>query len=75
LSITLDSGGTSGRGSIPFQREKNLTLDTEKRVPALLRRSGFRVVMTREGVYFIELDERVARASREGSHGILVRVH
>ena len=55
-----DNGGTSGRGSNPFQREKDLTLDTAKRVRDLLRRSGFRVVMMREGDYFIELDERVA---------------
>src|SRR6516162_11659596 len=27
-----DNGGTSGRGSNPFQREKDLTLDTAKRV-------------------------------------------
>ena len=68
-----DNGGTSGRGSNPFQREKDLTLDTAKRVRELLRRAGFRVVMMREGDYFIELDERVARANKEGSHAILVR--
>jgi hypothetical protein len=65
----LDSGGTSGRGSNPFQREKDLTLDTAKRVRELLRRSGLRVVMMREGDYFIELDERVARANKEGLAG------
>ena len=62
-----DNGGTSGRGSIPFQREKDLTLDTAKRVRELLRRSGFRVVMMREGDYFVELDERVARANKEAA--------
>src|SRR6516162_20098 len=70
-----DNGGTSGRGSNPFQREKDLTLDTAKRVRELLRRAGFRVVMMREGDYFIELDERVARANKEGSHAILVSIH
>jgi N-acetylmuramoyl-L-alanine amidase len=70
-----DNGGTSGRGSNPFQREKDLTLDTAKRLRELLRRSGFRVVMMREGDYFIELDERVARANKEGSHAILVSIH
>ena len=44
-----DNGGTSRRGSNPFQLEKNLTLDTAKRVRDLLRRSGFRVVMMRDG--------------------------
>jgi N-acetylmuramoyl-L-alanine amidase len=70
-----DNGGTSGRGSNPFQREKDLTLDTAKRVREFLRRSGFRVVMMREGDYFVELDERVARANKEGSHAILVSIH
>jgi hypothetical protein len=49
----------------------HLTLDTAKRVRELLRRSGFCVVMMREGDYFIELDERVARANKEGSQAIL----
>ena len=74
-----DNGGTSGRGSNPFQREKDLTLDTAKRLRELLRRSGFRVVMMREGDYFIELDERVARANKEGmlviSHNVSQRHH
>jgi N-acetylmuramoyl-L-alanine amidase len=70
-----DNGGTSRRGSVPFQLEKDLTLDTAKRVRDLLRRSGFRVVMMREGDYFIELDDRVARANREGSSAILLSIH
>jgi N-acetylmuramoyl-L-alanine amidase len=70
-----DNGGTSRRGSVPFQLEKNLTLDTAKRVRDLLSRSGFRVVMMREDDYFIELDDRVARANREGSSAILVSIH
>lgn len=70
-----DNGGTSGRRSLPFQLEKNLTLDTAKRVRDLLRRSGFRVVMMRDGDYFIELDDRVARANQQGSTAILVSIH
>src|SRR5258708_5163502 len=70
-----DNGGTSRRGSSQFQLEKNLTLDTAKRVRDLLRRSGFRVVMMRYGDYFIELDDRVARANKEGSNAILVSIH
>jgi N-acetylmuramoyl-L-alanine amidase len=70
-----DNGGTSRRRSIPFQLEKDLTLDTAKRVRDLLRRSGFRVVMMRDGDYFIELDDRVARANKEGSNAILVSIH
>jgi len=70
-----DNGGTSRRGATPFQLEKNLTLDTAQRVRDLLRRSGFRVVMMRDGDYFIELDDRVARANKEGSTAILVSIH
>jgi N-acetylmuramoyl-L-alanine amidase len=70
-----DNGGTSRRGATPFQLEKNLTLDTAKRVRDLLRRSGFRVVMMRDGDYFIELDDRVVRANKEGSKAILVSIH
>ncbi len=70
-----DNGGTSRRGASPFQLEKNLTLDTAKRVRDLLRRSGFRVVMMRDDDYFIELDDRVARANKEGSRAILVSIH
>ena len=70
-----DNGGTSRRSASPFQLEKNLTLDTAKRVRDLLRRSGFRVVMMRDGDYFIELDDRVARANKEGSTAILVSIH
>src|SRR5258708_1590434 len=70
-----DNGGTSRRGASPFQLEKNLTLDTAKRVRDLLRRSGFRVVMMRDDDYFIELDDRVARANKEGSRAILVSIN
>jgi N-acetylmuramoyl-L-alanine amidase len=70
-----DNGGTSRRRSNPFQLEKNLTLDTAKRVRDLLRRSGFRVVMMRDGDYFVELDDRVARANKEGNKAILVSIH
>jgi N-acetylmuramoyl-L-alanine amidase len=70
-----DNGGTSRRSATPFQLEKNLTLDTAKRVRDLLRRSGFRVVMMREGDYFVELDDRVARANKEGRTAILVSIH
>src|SRR5260370_9174689 len=51
-----DNGGTSRRGSNPFQLEKNLTLDTANRVRHLLRPSGFRVVMICHDNSFIQLD-------------------
>ena len=71
-----DNGGTSGRGSNPFQREKDLTLDTAKRVRELLRRlQFFRVVMMRESNYLSNWMSASHRANKEGSHAILVSIH
>jgi N-acetylmuramoyl-L-alanine amidase len=69
-----DSGGTSGRLA-PFQREKDLTLDTAKRVRDELKRAGLRTLMTREDDHFVELDDRVAMANQLGAHAILVSIH
>ncbi|MBV8376307.1 MAG: N-acetylmuramoyl-L-alanine amidase, partial [Verrucomicrobia bacterium] len=46
------------RASI-FLREKDLTLETAKRVRDELRRAGLRTVMTREDDHFVELDDQV----------------
>src|ERR1700737_5569016 len=54
-----DSGGVSGRRAPIFLREKDLTLDTAKRVRAELRSAGLRTVMIREDDHFVELDDRV----------------
>jgi N-acetylmuramoyl-L-alanine amidase len=70
-----DNGGTSGRRSTPFQREKDLTLDTAKRVQDELKRAGLRTSMTRQDDTFIELDDRVAMANRLGAGSILVSIH
>lgn len=65
-----DSGAVS---SITGLKEKDLALDTARRLRAEL--SGqFNVVMMRNDDTFVDLDERVARASRYGD-GILVSVH
>ncbi len=69
-----DNGGTSGRGPV-FVREKDVTLDTARRVRDLLKRSGLRVVMVRNGDYFVELDDRVALANRTGPGAVLVSIH
>src|ERR1700757_754569 len=62
-----DSGGVSGRGAPIYLREKDLTLDTAKLVRDELRHAGLKTVMMREGDYFVELDDRVRLANREGS--------
>jgi N-acetylmuramoyl-L-alanine amidase len=70
-----DNGGTSGRRSAPFLREKDLTLDTALRVRDILNRAGLRTVMTRDSDYFVELDDRVAMANRLGNRAVLVSIH
>src|ERR1700740_781576 len=61
-----DSGGVSGRRAPIFLREKDMTLDTAKRVRDELRQAGLRTVMTRDDDYFVELDDRVRFANRRG---------
>jgi N-acetylmuramoyl-L-alanine amidase len=70
-----DNGGTSGRRAAPFLREKDLTLDTAKRVRAVLARGGLRTIMVRDDDHFVELDDRVAFANRKGPGSILVSIH
>lgn len=65
-----DNGATSATTG---QHEKDLTLDTVKRIRAELGGS-FRTVLMRSDDEFIDLDDRVARANRDGG-AILVSVH
>lgn len=64
-----DSGAVSG---ITGNREKDLTLDTARRVQAELG-GGFRVVQMRTDDTFVDLDERVVRATNGGD--VLVSIH
>ena len=64
-----DSGARSG---ITGDMEKTLTLDTARRLQAALG-GQFRVVMMRDNDTFIDLDERVVRATRAGD--MLVSIH
>jgi N-acetylmuramoyl-L-alanine amidase len=70
-----DSGGVSRQRAPIFLREKDLTLDTAKLVRAELRRAGVRVVMMREDDHFVELDDRVRFANRQGRGAVLVSIH
>lgn len=65
-TIVIDAGhGGFDRGGVPGQRisEKDKTLDVALRLRQILRASGYRVVMTREGDYFVPLGTRVAIAN------------
>jgi N-acetylmuramoyl-L-alanine amidase len=70
-----DNGGTSGSRGQFFVREKDVTLDTALRVRDLLKRAGLRTVMVRQDDRFVELDDRVAFANRQGPGAILVSIH
>lgn len=65
-----DSGAVSSHTG---QREKDLALDTAKRIANNLNRD-FKVVMMRGDDTFVDLDDRVLRANQHGN-AILVSVH
>jgi N-acetylmuramoyl-L-alanine amidase len=75
-SVVIDAGhGGHDSGAvsrITGNREKSLTLDTARRVQSQLDGS-FRVVQLRTSDRFVDLDDRVARASRSGD--VLVSIH
>ena len=76
-TVIIDAGhGGKDSGAVSRttgQQEKNLALDTAKRLATDLRRD-FRVVMMRSDDSFVDLDERVKRANRYGD-AILVSMH
>jgi N-acetylmuramoyl-L-alanine amidase len=64
-----DKGATSRFGS-----EKDYTLDVARQLRPLLRAKGFRVLMTREGDYFVPLEVR-ARIANAAPDSIFVSIH
>ena len=74
-TVIVDAGhggkdpGARARGLV----EKQLALDVAKRLRSELW-PGFEVVLMRDSDYFVELDQRVARANRYGD-AILVSIH
>ena len=76
-TVIIDAGhGGKDSGAVsPYTglKEKDLALDTAKRVANDLRRD-FKVVMMRGDDTFVDLDDRVARANRYGG-AILVSIH
>ena len=77
-TVVIDAGhGGHDSGERPpgRQAEKDLALDTAKRLEPLLREAGLRTVLTRSDDTFVELDDRVAIADRYGPDAILVSIH
>lgn len=76
-TVVVDAGhGGIDKGARGAYRtiEKNLTLDTAKRVERGLRARGFRVIMTRRGDYFVPLPQRASVSNRQWN-SIFVSVH
>ncbi len=75
-TVVIDAGhGGKDPGSAWHGlKEKNLCLDTAKRLNAALQALGFRTVMTRTDDVFVELDER-ARIANRHSDSIFVSIH
>jgi N-acetylmuramoyl-L-alanine amidase len=75
--IVIDAGhGGHDRGGMPGQRvpEKGYALDVAKRLDGVLRRAGFRTVMTRKGDYFVTLPDR-CNISNAQSRAVFVSIH
>ena len=75
--IVIDAGhGGHDRGGMPGQRipEKEYALDVAKRLDTVLRRAGFRTMMTRKHDYFVTLSDRSAIAN-SFSNAIFVSIH
>jgi N-acetylmuramoyl-L-alanine amidase len=76
-TVVVDPGhGGQDRGGAPGQRvpEKPYTLDVGLRLAATLRANGFRVVLTREGDYFVGLRQRCDIANAQ-ANAVFVSVH
>lgn len=76
-TVVLDAGHGGqdpGARAVFGLTEKALALDTSRRVAALLRQSGLRVVETRSRDVFIPLDGRVAISNRL-RNAIFVSIH
>lgn len=54
--------------------EKDVALDTAKRIERGLKARGFRVVMTRRGDYFVPLPQRVQISNRQRG-AVFVSIH
>ncbi len=76
-TVVIDAGhGGHDRGGVPGQRypEKVFTLDVAKRLERILRRAGFKTVMTRTRDEFVPLSNRTQIANRY-RNSIFVSIH
>jgi len=65
-TVVLDPGhgGKDNGARSPYEHEKNFALDVARRVRDQLKKSGIRILMTRNSNAFVELQDRAAFANR-----------
>src|SRR6476620_462559 len=75
-TVVLDPGhGGYDKGQVSrYGNEKDFALDVARKLRPLLHSKGLRVIMTREGDYFVPLEVR-ARVANAGRTSIFVSIH
>lgn len=75
-TVVLDPGhGGHDKGAVSrYGSEKNFALDVARQLRPLLQAKGLRVIMTREGDYFVPLEVR-ARIANAARDSIFVSIH
>jgi len=75
-TVVLDPGhGGHDKGAVcRYGSEKDFALDVARKLCALLQTKGLRVIMTREGDYFVPLDVR-AQIANAARNSIFVSIH
>jgi N-acetylmuramoyl-L-alanine amidase len=75
-TVVLDAGhGGYDKGQMSrYGAEKDFALDVARKLRALLQAKGLRVIMTREGDYFVPLEVR-AKIANSARNSIFVSIH
>jgi len=75
-TVVLDPGhGGHDKGQVSrYGAEKDFALDVARKLRPILQAKGFRVIMTREGDYFVPLEVRAQIANRT-RNAIFVSIH
>ena len=75
-TVVLDPGhGGHDKGAVcRYGSEKDFALDVARKLRGLLQSKGLRVIMTREGDYFVPLDVR-AQIANAARNSIFVSIH
>src|SRR6266480_3772615 len=75
-TVVLDPGhGGHDKGQVSrYGAEKDFALDIARKLRPILQAKGFRVIMTREGDYFVPLEVR-ARVANAARNSIFVSIH